>query len=328
MAEWVAFESREVHIEMSPEKFGLIPSCGSEKETTDTAPTAAATQAKEECAPSANSALLRPSANVETASNSPSEPIPQESATTSKPATPGKAVVLPKAIADATSTPSPPAASQPSMPVSMIVRPDLPAAGSGSPLFPSELEESFASALARVKLAQGSLSTRILRGLRDLIPLGERGRRESVDSQRTVAFDGFRNDLFEDKRERERRYGTVYIVSEEVNAFLVRLELPRQMPESSLKQTWELPNEMPDYIYTLDLRDNVLRIRAGLPDEARRRLSYVSSSFPSDFETRIEFDTPVERYKHRLRNKVLEILVFKEAVVGPTSRLRLQGLQD
>jgi len=162
-----------------------------------------------------------------------------------------------------------------------------------------------------------SFAARILRGIRALIPSGAGGRGEPFDVQRMVAFDGFRNDMFEEKRERDRRYGTVYTVSEEVNAFLVRLELPRQTPRSSLKQTWELPDEMPDYVCTLNLTDNVLCVRAGLPDEARRRLSYVSSSFPSDFQTRIEFQVPVEGYKHRLRNKVLEIIVYKKSDVSP-----------
>ena len=132
-----------------------------------------------------------------------------------------------------------------------------------------------------------------------------------------VAFDGFRDDLFEDKRERDRRYGTVYTVSDQANAFVVRLELPRRMPKSSLRSTWQLADEMPDYFCTLGLTDNVLRIRAGLPDEARRRLSYVSSSFPTDFQTRIEFQTPVEGYKHRLRNKLLEIIVYKKGKLQP-----------
>jgi hypothetical protein len=45
--------------------------------------------------------------------------------------------------------------------------------------------------------------------------------------------------------------------------------------------------------------------------DAMRRLSYISASFPSDFLTRIEFDQPVTSFKHRLRDKVLEIVVFK-----------------
>lgn len=208
----------------------------------------------------------------------------------------------------------------------MIVRPDSAAGASGSSLFPGEVEESFESALARLELARApsSLAARILAGIRKLIPSGADGSRESVLVRRMVAFDGFRNGLFEDKRERDRRYGTVYTVSEKLNGFLVRLEMPRRMPKSSLKQTWELPDEMPDYACTLTLTDNVLSIRASLPDEARRRLSYVSSSFPSDFQTRIEFQTPVVSYKHRLRNKVLEIIVNKKAGVSPASKSRWQ----
>jgi len=81
---------------------------------------------------------------------------------------------------------------------------------------------------------------------------------------------------------------------------------------------------MPDYACSLSLADNVLCIRAGLPDEARRRLSYVSSSFPSDFQTRIEFDVPVQGYKPRQRNKVLEIIVFKRPGFGLAGKLARQ----
>jgi hypothetical protein len=52
-----------------------------------------------------------------------------------------------------------------------------------------------------------------------------------------------------------------------------------------------------------------------------RRLSYVSASFPSDFLTRIEFDQPVASFKHRLRDKVLEIVVFKAAGPETVSRV-------
>jgi hypothetical protein len=176
-------------------------------------------------------------------------------------------------------------------------------------------EEDFEGRLAQLGFAatvRNSLGARIYAGLRALIRFGRFGE-DSVAQRRVVAFDGFRSDLFEDKRERDRRYGTVYNVWERDKAFLVRLELPRRMPKSSLKETWDIPDEMPDYVCTLALADNVLWIKAGLPDEARRRLSYVSSSFPSDFETRIDFQTPVVSYSQRLRNKMLEVIVYKKA---------------
>lgn len=129
--------------------------------------------------------------------------------------------------------------------------------------------------------------------------------------KRTVGFDGYTTDLYDEKVERDRRYGTVYTIQEHSNAYLVRLEMPRRIPASSLKRLWSLPEEMPDYDYSISLGDAVLTISASVRGEALRRLSYISSSFPADFTTRIDFDEPVTSFKHRLRNKVIEIIVLK-----------------
>jgi ferredoxin len=136
---------------------------------------------------------------------------------------------------------------------------------------------------------------------------GGRGR----PTERKVAFDGFEGTMHEDKTERDRRYGTVYTVGEYANAYLVRLEMPRMLPQSSLKRLWNLPDEMPDYDYNIVLGDAVLSINASVRGETIRRLSYVSSSFPADFATRIEFGKPVTAFKHRMRDKVLEVIVIK-----------------
>jgi len=129
--------------------------------------------------------------------------------------------------------------------------------------------------------------------------------------ERKVAFDGFQTDLHDEKTERDRRYGTIYTVKEYANAYLVRLEMPRKVPASSLKRLWNLPDEMPDYDYNIALGDSVLTINASVRGEALRRLSYVSSAFPADFMSRIEFGKPVAAFKHRLRDKVMEIVVLK-----------------
>jgi hypothetical protein len=136
---------------------------------------------------------------------------------------------------------------------------------------------------------------------------GGRGR----PTERKVAFDGFEGTMHEDKTERDRRYGTVYTVGEYANAYLVRLEMPRKLPPSSLKRLWNLPDEMPDYDYNIVLGDAVLSINASVRGETIRRLSYVSSSFPADFTTRIEFGKPVTAFKHRMRDKMLEVIVIK-----------------
>jgi hypothetical protein len=130
-------------------------------------------------------------------------------------------------------------------------------------------------------------------------------------SERKVAFDGFMSDLYDEKTERDRRYGTVYTVSEHANAYLVRLEMPRKLPASSLKRLWNLPDEMPDYDYNIALLDGVLTISASVRGEALRRLCHVSSSCPADFTTRIEFARPVTTFQHRLKDKLLDIIVMK-----------------
>src|SRR6266851_1146067 len=143
---------------------------------------------------------------------------------------------------------------------------------------------------------------------RMLARAGGRGR----PTERKVAYDGFEGTMHEDKTERDRRYGTVYTVGEYANAYLVRLEMPRKLPPSSLKRLWNLPDEMPDYDYNILLGDAVLSINASARGETLRRLSYVSSSFPADFATRIEFGKTVTAFKHRMRNKTLEVIVLKD----------------
>jgi len=146
-----------------------------------------------------------------------------------------------------------------------------------------------------------------------LAPLGAilAGGSKLRSSERKVAFDGFMSDLYDEKTERDRRYGTVYTVSEHANAYLVRLEMPRKLPASSLKRLWNLPDAMPDYDYNIALLDGVLTISASVRGEALRRLCHVSSSCPADFTTRIEFPRPVTTFKHRLKDKLLDIIVMK-----------------
>jgi hypothetical protein len=135
---------------------------------------------------------------------------------------------------------------------------------------------------------------------------------------RRVPFEGYTVDLYDEKTERERRYGTVYTVSEHANAYLVRLEMPRKIPPSSLKRLWKLPDEMPDYEYniSISLGGQVLTIQARLRGETLRRLASVSPSFPADFVARIDFEEPVSAFRHRLRDKVLEIIVLKAESAG------------
>jgi len=186
----------------------------------------------------------------------------------------------------------------------------------GEKHFAGETAGDFPSALAMVEPggpAGRRRSHRSLWGSLVRLLRLDRMRGPATRTDRHVAFDGYRNPMHDEKVERDRRYGTVYTVVEHANAYLVAIEMPRRIPASSLKQLWKLPDEMPDYDYTVTLHRNVLAVRAGVRGDAMRRLSYVSASFPSDFLTRVEFDRPVTSFKHRMRDKILEIVVFKAA---------------
>ncbi len=194
-----------------------------------------------------------------------------------------------------------------SLPSSMVVRPpnaSKDSTNASDQRFSGELEMSFDHALTCIiRLSQTDKTS----------SAGKKtwfGRAGSK-MRRTVAFDGFRHGSHDDKLERDRRYGTVYTVTEEQNAYFVRLEMPRQIPASALRTLWAQQREMPDYRYSIALEKNALTIKGGLPDETLRRLAYVSTSFPADFLTRIEFRLPVEGFVHRMREKMLEIIVFK-----------------
>ncbi|HVM98484.1 MAG TPA: 4Fe-4S dicluster domain-containing protein, partial [Candidatus Acidoferrales bacterium] len=57
----------------------------------------------------------------------------------------------------------------------------------------------------------------------------------------TVAVDGFSGGNFEEKQERERRYGEVYSIEDRGNGYLVRLEFPRRVPHSAMKDELGIP---------------------------------------------------------------------------------------
>jgi len=244
---------------------------------------------------------------------------PAVASSTETAAKPSTAPVPPKPAAPAKPPAPPPVAfvAEPSLPVSMANSPDHVGhiqTATDEQRFDGELAESFETALSRVKKVtpHSALMEALKRGLSRLLSARTNDNEEELTrTDLKVAFDGFRSELYDEKIERDRRYGTVYTVTEEDNAYLVRLEMPRRAPRSALKRLWDLPDEMPNYDYSLSLSDNVLSIRGAVPGEALRRLSYVSPSFPSDFMTRIEFAKPVSTFRHRLRDKNLEVIVFR-----------------
>jgi hypothetical protein len=128
-----------------------------------------------------------------------------------------------------------------------------------------------------------------------------------------VGFDGFYEgrEHFDEKRERARRYGEVYRLEERDDAYLLHLEFPRSVPPSSLVATLELPAEMPDYEYELALENGTFVVHGHVADPRVRKLTGAAAAFPSDFTTRVALREPVMGYRHRYRDKTLEVVLPK-----------------
>lgn len=134
---------------------------------------------------------------------------------------------------------------------------------------------------------------------------------EPIATQGTIAVDGFHGGVFADKLERERRYGQVYSLTEQGNGYRLHFEFPRQVPQSAVKEQFSLPDEMPDYDYELSFRNGSFVVKGHVVDKNLRRLAAVSPGFPPDFTTNVELPKPANAFKHRLRNKTLEVVLLR-----------------
>ena len=132
-----------------------------------------------------------------------------------------------------------------------------------------------------------------------------------VAMQGGIGVDGFHSDAFEEKVERERRYGEVYSLREQGNGFLLRVEFPRRVPPSAIKEQLGVPDEMPDYDYDLSFRNGYFVVKGHVTDKNVRKVAAVSPAFPPDFTTNIELPKPVNAFKHRIRDKTLEVVLLR-----------------
>ena len=127
-----------------------------------------------------------------------------------------------------------------------------------------------------------------------------------------VPIEGFYGKGFVEKLERERRYGQAYTINDIGEAYHLRIEFPREVPDIGLPARSELPDEMPDYDYQLILKDGHFIIKVRCPDEKVRRLSGNVGAFPAEFTTVIPLQEKVGGFSHRCKDKILEVLLLKE----------------
>ncbi len=153
-------------------------------------------------------------------------------------------------------------------------------------------------------------------------------------SQRTtapgaVAVDGaiYTDDI----KERYRRYGMINQVSEMADYYRIEIEFPRWVPHSSMKETYGLPDRLPDYDYEVHLSspysieaipvsETTVTVQTQLPvnpktgqmeDPRFENVVGRASSFPNGFTSVFPIQAqPVDFHTH-YRNRVLEIIVPK-----------------
>jgi ferredoxin len=141
---------------------------------------------------------------------------------------------------------------------------------------------------------------------------GVLGRRKTESG---VGFDGFYGgkEFFDEKIERERRYGSVYKLEDRGDAFVLRLEFPRVLPPSTFADELGLARDMPDYDYEVGLQNGTLVVHARVTDPKVRKLTAVAPAFPPEFTTRVALASPVSGFRQRYQDKTLEVILPKAA---------------
>jgi len=129
-----------------------------------------------------------------------------------------------------------------------------------------------------------------------------------------IPVDGFYSRGFDEKLERERRYGNVYTVEDRGGALLLRLEFPRSLPDIGVADRLEISDEMPDYDYDLALKSGQFIVRGRCSDERVRKISSSVGAFPPEFTTIIPLQDRVVGFAHKFENKLLEVLLLKDRI--------------
>ena len=135
----------------------------------------------------------------------------------------------------------------------------------------------------------------------------------------------------DDIKERYRRYGMINQVSEMADYYRIEIEFPRWVPNSSMKEAFDLPDRMPDYDYevhlsspyTIDptpLSETTVTVQTQLPVDPKTgqmedpRFEQVvgrASSFPNGFTSVFPIQAQPQDFHTHYRNRVLEIIVPK-----------------
>jgi len=130
--------------------------------------------------------------------------------------------------------------------------------------------------------------------------------------QLPIPIEGFYDKGFVEKLERERRYGQAYTLEDLGDAYHLRMEFPRLTPDIGLAGRTDLPREMPDYAYELELKDGHFIVKGRCVDERVRKVTGNVGAFPSGFTTVIPLGERVQGYSYHYDDKILQVILLKE----------------
>lgn len=149
-----------------------------------------------------------------------------------------------------------------------------------------------------------------------VMPLLRRAHVHTEESRE--AFEGYygASTAYDDKRERERRYGEVFTLEERPSGWLFRMELPRVIPPSGIKKELGLGDEMPDYDLSLNLEGGVFVVHGKVVDPRLRTVAATAPAFPPDFTTRIPLSERCIGFVQRYQGKVLEAVIVKQSAAS------------
>ena len=156
----------------------------------------------------------------------------------------------------------------------------------------------------------------------------------------------------DDIKERYRRYGMVNRVLETSDYYRIEIEFPRWVPNSSVKDTYDLPDRMPDYAYEVYLSspyapdatpttESVVTVQTQLPRDDKNPKLFAdprfekvvgrTSSFPDGFRNIFPIPGQPEDFYTKYQNRMLEIVIPKEgtydelALEHPVHYAKLKG---
>ena len=84
---------------------------------------------------------------------------------------------------------------------------------------------------------------------------------------------------------------------------------------------------MPDYDYDLALENGSFVVHARVIDPSVRRITGAAPAFPSEFTTRVPLPDPVMGFRHRYRDKTLDVVLPKVGGASLSAALVLRPMR-